>query len=107
VPNAPPAVDPNTIAQQLQHFQNVLLHIGFTQAQCDAICAATGCVNIGMIGLLSADQITRMCKRISTRAENPIAINTVQEQLLLALRFWVVAKQRMQLPIVTADFTMH
>ena len=103
----PPAVNEQTAAQQLAAFQALLLRIRLTQAQVDAICEATGCVNIAMVGLLSADQISRACKRIGTRAENPILINTVQEQLLLALRFWVVSKQRLHLPLNTQEFTMY
>jgi len=103
----PPAVNEQSAAQQLAAFQALLLRIGLTQAQVDAICEATGCVNIAMVGLLSADQISRTCKRIGTRAENPILINTVQEQLLLALRFWVVSKQRLHLPLNTQEFTMY
>jgi hypothetical protein len=103
----PPAVNEQTAAQQLAAFQALLLRICLTQAQVDAICEATGCVNIAMVGLLSADQISRTCKRIGTRAENPILINTVQEQLLLALRFWVVSKQRLHLPLNTQEFTMY
>jgi hypothetical protein len=103
----PPAVNEQTAAQQLAAFQALLLQIRLTQAQVDAICEATGCVNIVMVGLLSADQISRTCKRIGTRAENPILINTVQEQLLLALRFWVVSKQRLHLPLNTQEFTMY
>jgi hypothetical protein len=59
-----------------------------------------------MMGLLSADQVSKTCKRIATRAINPIQINTVQEQLLLGLRFWVTQRQRLHQPIVTSDFTM-
>ncbi|MFO0446164.1 MAG: hypothetical protein ACK51L_00700, partial [bacterium] len=64
----PPAVNEQTAAQQLAAFQALLLRIRLTQAQVDAICEATGCVNIAMVGLLSADQISRACKRIGTRA---------------------------------------
>jgi hypothetical protein len=37
--------------------------------------------------LLTADQVSKICKRINTRPVNPIEINTIQEQLLLAMRF--------------------
>jgi hypothetical protein len=47
-----------------------------------------------------------MCKRLESRTVNPIVITTVQEQLLLGLRFWVANNQQLQLPIVAEDFTM-
>jgi hypothetical protein len=59
-----------------------------------------------MLGLLSASQITKLCKRISTRTDNPLAITSVQEQMLVALRFWIVNRQRMQLQINVAEITL-
>jgi hypothetical protein len=47
-----------------------------------------------------------MCKRIESRAVNPVVITTVQEQFLLSLRHWVVNKQRLQEPIHPNEFTM-
>jgi hypothetical protein len=38
-----------------------------------------------MMGLLTADQISNICKHISTRADNPLQINSIQEQRLLAM----------------------
>lgn len=90
----------------LAAFDAVLERIGFQQQQRDAIISTTGCRNIAMLGLLTADQISKMCKRLESRAINPIVITTVQEQLLLGLRFWVANNQRLQLPIVPEEFTM-
>jgi hypothetical protein len=105
-PDPPLDVNAEILAQQLASFQAVLLRIGLTQAQADAFCDVSGCINIAIMGLLSADQVSKACKRIATRAVNPIQINTVQEQLLLGLRFWVTQRQRLHQPIVTGDFTM-
>jgi hypothetical protein len=66
----------------------------------------SGCSNIAMLGILSASQIAKLCKRISTRVDNPLAITSVQEQMLLALRFWVVNRQRLQQPIDAAEVTL-
>jgi hypothetical protein len=47
-----------------------------------------------------------MCKRIETHANNPIVINTIQEQLLLSMRFWVIQRQRLQMPVDANQLTM-
>jgi hypothetical protein len=54
-----------------------------------------------------ADKVSKICKRISTRTVNPSEINTIQEQLLLAMHYWVVAKQRLQLLIIVEEFMMR
>jgi hypothetical protein len=59
-----------------------------------------------MLRLLSSTQIQKLCKRIQTRANNPIVINTIQEQLLLAMHFWVIQRQRLQMPKDANQFTM-
>jgi len=105
-PDPPLDVNAEILAQQLASFQAVLLRIGLTQGQVDAFCNVSGCINIAMMGLLSADQVLKTCKRIATRTVNPIQINTVQEQLLLGLCFWVTQRQQLHQPIVTGDFTM-
>jgi len=46
-----------------------------------------------MLGLLTADDISKMCKTFRTRAVNPINVTIIQEQLLLAVRFWVTNRQ--------------
>jgi hypothetical protein len=84
----------------------VLTRIGFGQPQRDAIIDMSGCRNIAMMGLLTMDQVAKMCKRIETCAVNPLPITTVQEQLLLALRFWVASRQRLQLPVLAQEFTL-
>ena len=93
-------------AQALANFDNILSRIGFNQPQRDAIMDTSGCRNVAMIGLLTATQITKLCKRIASRPINPVEITTVQEQLLLGLRYWVANKQRLQQPIVATEFTM-
>jgi hypothetical protein len=86
-------------------FRAALMQIGFDAPRAEAIIELSGCLNVAMLGLLSASQITKLCKRVSTRTDNPLAITSVQEQMLLALRFWIVNRQRMQLPINAADIT--
>jgi len=61
---------------------------------------------MAMLGLLSATQVSKICKQTETRPINPIRINTVQEQLLLAMRFWVIERQRLQLPVDATQFNM-
>jgi hypothetical protein len=58
-----------------------------------------------MLGLLTSEQVAKVCKEIRTRAINPILISTIQEQLLLALRYWVTNRQRLHQPIDPLDIT--
>jgi hypothetical protein len=63
--------------------------IGFAPDVQQEIMACTGCNNIAMLGLVTPEDISKMCKAFRTRAVNPIQITVIQEQLLLAIRFWV------------------
>jgi hypothetical protein len=89
-----------------QDFLEALQRVGFEQDQRVAIIEASGCLNIAMLGLLSIAQVSKFCKHIETRPVNPIRINTIQEQLSLAMRFWVTQWQRLQLPVDATQFTM-
>jgi hypothetical protein len=80
-------------------FMAALGRIGFAPPVQQEIVAYTGCANITMLGLLTPEDITKMCKVFRTRAANPIQITVVQEQLLLAVRFWVANRQRLQKPV--------
>jgi hypothetical protein len=93
------------IDDQRAAFENALARTGFAPDECQAFIAASGCINMAMMGLLSADQISKICKRLSTRAANPIVLSAIQEQLLLAMRFWVANLQRLQQPIIADRFT--
>jgi hypothetical protein len=84
----------------LADFDAVLNRIGINQPQCDAIIEASRCHNIAMIGLLTADQISKMCKHIENQPVNPLVIMTVQEQLLLSLRYWVAGRQCLQQMVI-------
>jgi hypothetical protein len=66
-----------------QEFENVLKRIGFGQQERDAFIQASGCINIAMIGLLTIDQIKRVCYWLIATAP----ISAMQEHLLLALGF--------------------
>jgi len=89
-----------------QDFVAALDRIGFEPEQRNAIIQTSGCINMAMLGLLTSSQVSKLCKRIETRAVNPIHINTIQEQLLLAMRSWVINRQRLQLPVEANEFTM-
>jgi hypothetical protein len=89
-----------------QEFLAASARIGFDQAQQDAIIETSGCTNIAMLGLLSATQVSKICKCIETRLVNLVRVNTVQEQLLLAMRFWVTQRQCLQLPVDAEQFNM-
>jgi hypothetical protein len=85
----------------LAEFDAALGRIGLEQAQRNAIIETSECMNIAMLGLLLVDQLSKVCKRLETRAVNLIRISTLQEQF-----YWIIGKQRMQLPVAAEDFTM-
>jgi hypothetical protein len=58
-----------------------------------------------MIGLLSEEDVTRMCKAFRTRPVAPILITVLHEKLLLGVRFWVSNHRRVQLSINADDLT--
>ena len=94
------------VAVQLEEeFRDALNRIGFNPAEQGAIIEYTGCRNLATIGLLSEEDITRMCKAFRTRPIAPIAITVLQEKLLLGVQFWVANRQRVQLPIQAEDLT--
>lgn len=62
--------------------------------------------NVTMIGLLITDQISKMSKRIESKATNPVVITNDQEQFLLSLHHWVVHKHYLQEPINSNDVTL-
>jgi hypothetical protein len=88
-------------------FMAALGRIGFAPAAQQEIIAYTGCANIAMLGLMTPEDISKMCKVFRTHAVNPLQVMVVQEQLLLAVRFWVSNRQHLQKPVeahvVTAD----
>jgi hypothetical protein len=86
-------------------FENALARIGFGPEERREFIASSGCTNIAMMGLLPAEQVNRICKRLGTRAANPITLSAIQEQLLLAVRFWVANLQRLQQPVDADAFT--
>jgi len=86
-------------------FENALARIGFSPNERQAFIQTSGCTNIAMLGILPADQISKICKRLSTRAIDPITLSAIQEQLLLAMRFWVTNLQRLQQQVDANDFT--
>jgi hypothetical protein len=47
-------------------FENALSRIGFGPDERQAFIASSGCTNIAMFGLLSADQISKICKRLNS-----------------------------------------
>jgi hypothetical protein len=87
-------------------FENALAHIGFGLNERNAFIQASGCVNAAMMGLLSSEQISHICKRLATRAVDLIPLPAMQEQLLLALHFWVAKQQWLQQIIAIDNFTV-
>jgi len=62
----------------LAEFDAALGRIGLEQAQRNAIIETSECMNIAMLGLLLVDQLSKVCKRLETRAVNLIRISTLQ-----------------------------
>jgi hypothetical protein len=79
-------------------FMAALGRIGCPPVLQQEIIAYTGCVNIAMLGLFTPDDISKMCQNFHTRTVNPIPVTVIQEQLLLATRFWVSSHQGLQKP---------
>jgi hypothetical protein len=77
-------------------FKNALARIGFADTERQAFIVQSGCTNVAMLGLLPSNQISKICKRLMTRANNPVIITAIQEQLLQAMWFWVANLQRLQ-----------
>ncbi len=92
------------MAEAQAAFQTALNRIGFSQAAQAAV-TAQGFVNVALLGLVTADQIKQVCKLIREDPNNPVTINMLQQQMLLALRFWVVNRQRLGLAVDAEEFT--
>jgi hypothetical protein len=58
-----------------------------------------------MLGLLSEEDLMRMSKAFRTRPNNPIPLTVLQEKLLLGVRFWISARQCLQIPINADEVT--
>jgi hypothetical protein len=86
-------------------FRAALNRIGFTPEEQAAIIDYTGCRNIAMLGLLSEDDLIRMCKAFRARPNAPIPLSVLQEKLLLGIRFWVTNRQRLQIAIDATEIT--
>jgi hypothetical protein len=86
-------------------FEDALGRIGFAAPEPNAFILESGCTNIAMSGILPSDQIRQICKRLRTRAVDPVPITAIQEQLLQAMRFWVAGLQRLQQIVDPALFT--
>ena len=70
-------------------FRAALGRIGFSEEAQLAI-VAQGFNTMSLLGLVTSDQITQVCKLIHKSPNNPVPINIVQQQLLLAMRYWVL-----------------
>jgi hypothetical protein len=86
-------------------FEDALSRIGFAAPERNALILESSCTNIAMLGILPSDQIRQICKRLRTRAVDPVPITAIQEQLLQAMRFWVAGLQRFQQIVDPALFT--
>jgi hypothetical protein len=85
-------------------FQAALGRIGLT-AQAQAAVVAQGFVSIALLGLVTSNQIKQLCKLIREDANNPVPINMLQQQMLLAMRHWVVNCQRLALLVDADEFS--
>ena len=85
-------------------FRAALGRIGFNDDAQLAV-VAQGFNTMSLLGLVTGDQIKQVCKLIRESPNNPVPINIVQQQMLLAMRYWVVTRQRLGLPVVATDFT--
>jgi uncharacterized membrane protein YgcG len=88
----------------LTAFHEALGRIGFSQAAQNAI-SNQGFSNVALLGLITSDQVKQVCKLIREDPVTPVPINMLQQQMLLAFRFWVVNRQRLGLPVDAEDFT--
>ena len=85
-------------------FQAALGCIGFSTAA-QAATVAQGFVNVALLGLMTPDQVKQVCKLIGEDAANPIPINMLQQQMLLAFHYWVVNHQCLGLAVNANEFT--
>jgi hypothetical protein len=97
---AAPAIDLARIA-----FEDALGRIGFAAAERNAFVTDSGCTNMAMLSILPSEQIRQICKRLRTRAVNPIPLTAIQEQLVQGMRFWVSGLQRLQQIVDPEQFT--
>jgi hypothetical protein len=88
----------------IQSFQDALGRIGFSVEASEAV-VAQGFVSMALLGLVTADQIKQLCKLIRKDPTNPVPINMLQQQMLLATRRWVVNQQRLGLLVDADEFT--
>ncbi len=88
----------------LTAFHEALGRIGFSQAAQNAI-TNQGFSNAALLGLITPDQVKQVCKLIREDPVTSVPINMLQQQMLLAFRFWVVNRQRLGLPVDAEDFT--
>ncbi len=68
-----------TQAAQLA-FSAALGRIGLAPNIQQEIITYTGCINIGMLGLMTPDDVTKMCKTFRTRPANPLQITVTNVQ---------------------------
>jgi hypothetical protein len=90
------------VQANIEFFQAALGWIGFS-VQVQAAVVAQGFISVALLGLVTADQIKQLCKLIREDANNPVPINMLQQQMLLAMHHWVVNWQYLQAE--TDDFT--
>jgi hypothetical protein len=84
-------------------FHAALGRRGFNPAAQAAV-TDQGFINAALLSLFMADQIKQVCKLIREDPVNPIPINMMQQQMLLAFCYWVVNHQRLGLLDDAVDF---
>jgi hypothetical protein len=94
-------------AAELAQLKVALDRIGFEDAAATALVQVCGVeLHSHAVSLLLANWIEKACKTLCTRAGNPIAITMIQEQLLLAMRYWVNHEKRLYQPVDAMQFNM-
>jgi len=86
-------------------FKDALGRIGFAVIERHAFILESGCMNMAMFSILPSDQVRQICKRLRTRAVDPVPLTAIQEQLVQGMHFWVAGLQRLQQIVDPAQFT--
>jgi hypothetical protein len=95
------------MAAAQQEFRAALVRIGFSDPVVLAVIQASGCNSIDMLGLLPNTQISKLCKTLRQRPNNPVEITALQEHLLLAMHYGVANLLCLGQPINAAVFMMQ
>ena len=85
-------------------FKAALTRIGFNNQARDAV-VSQGFPNIDSLARVDKSRIKQLCKMLHEDQENPIEISLMNKQLLEAMRFWVINRNR--LGLIYEFYTIH